>query len=68
MRYKLDRKISRENIVKGYSKWFGVDQLCAIDKLELLGHKVGERHKNKHIRQQEIGGSKRRGKRTENSK
>ena len=27
------------DIIKGYSKHFGVDKLCAIKELEILGHK-----------------------------
>jgi len=30
---------SGNHIAKGYSKWFGVDLLCAINELEMLGHK-----------------------------
>ncbi|WP_045516688.1 hypothetical protein [Neobacillus niacini] len=28
-----------KNIAKGYSNWFGVDLLCAITELEMLGYK-----------------------------
>ena len=27
-----------KNLAKGYSKWFGVDLLCAITELEMLGY------------------------------
>jgi hypothetical protein len=27
-----------ENLVKGYSNWFGADKICAIKELELLDH------------------------------
>jgi ribosomal protein L9 len=27
-----------KNVAKGYSKWFGVDLLCAITELEMLGY------------------------------
>lgn len=33
------------NIAKGYSNWFGVDLLCAISELELLGYKLKESYK-----------------------
>jgi hypothetical protein len=26
-----------KNLVKGYAKWFGVDWLCALNELKLLG-------------------------------
>ncbi|MFW6281165.1 MAG: hypothetical protein ACOC2I_04885, partial [Halanaerobium sp.] len=29
-----------KNLVKGYSNWFGVDKLCAIHELELLGQEI----------------------------
>ena len=29
-----------ENLVKGYSNWFGVDKICAINELELLGQEI----------------------------
>jgi hypothetical protein len=29
-----------KNIVRGYSKWFGVDRLCAITELQILGIKI----------------------------
>lgn len=34
-----------KSIVKAYSKWFGVDLLCALKELELLGHKIDEKYK-----------------------
>lgn len=30
-----------QNIVKGYSKWFGVDLLCAITELRMAGEPIG---------------------------
>ncbi len=39
-------KYSGENIVRGYSKGFGVDLLCAIKELRLLGVKVNEEYEN----------------------
>ncbi|MEW9674259.1 hypothetical protein [Ammoniphilus sp. 3BR4] len=38
-------KYGGKNIVRGYSKWFGVDLLCAIKELELLGHHIDEHYK-----------------------
>lgn len=34
-----------KNIVRGYSKWFGVDLVCAMKELEMLGHKIDEQVK-----------------------
>ena len=34
-----------KNIAKSYSKWYGVDLLCAITELEILGHTFGEQYK-----------------------
>ena len=33
-----------ENIIKGYKKWFGVDLVCAINELRLLGVKLDEQY------------------------
>lgn len=30
--------------MKSYSKWYGVDLLCAIKELEILGHRFSERY------------------------
>lgn len=35
-------KYEGKNIVKGYSKWYGVDLLCAIRELRILGVKIDE--------------------------
>lgn len=40
-----------KNIVKGYSKWFGVDKVCAIIELELLGHEIDPEYKEQIIKQ-----------------
>lgn len=32
-------KYKGKNIIKGYSNYFGVNKLCAIKELEILGHK-----------------------------
>ena len=34
-------------IVKGYSKWFGVDLICAITELRLVGVEVSEEYEAK---------------------
>lgn len=34
-----------KDLVKGYSKWYGVDQLCAIIELEIIGYKISEKKK-----------------------
>lgn len=33
------------NIIKGYSTYFGVDKLCAIKELEMLGVKISDERK-----------------------
>jgi len=33
-------------LAKGYSNWFGVDLLCAIMELEMLGHKFKQSYKD----------------------
>jgi FtsZ-binding cell division protein ZapB len=33
-------KYEGENIVKGYSKHFAVDKLCAINELQMLGYEI----------------------------
>lgn len=35
-------KYDGSNLVKGYSKHFGVDKLCAVNELTLLGYKIDE--------------------------
>lgn len=42
-----------KNLVKGYSKWFGVEKTCAINELELLGHEIDPEYK-KQIYKHEI--------------
>ncbi len=31
-----------KNIIKGYAKWYGVDKLCAISELKILGIIISE--------------------------
>jgi len=42
-------KYEGKNIVKGYSKWYGVDFLCAIKELRILGIHI-EEEREKQIR------------------
>ncbi|MDR7079233.1 hypothetical protein J2Y03_004291 [Neobacillus niacini] len=39
-----------KNIAKGYSNWFGVDLLCAVTELEILGYKFKQSYKE-HVKQ-----------------
>ena len=34
-----------KNLVRSYSKWYGVDLLCAIKELEILGIQSSEKYK-----------------------
>lgn len=36
-----------KNIIKGYAKWFGVDWICAMTELEMLGYPFSEKMKEK---------------------
>ena len=38
-----------KNIVKGYAKWYGIDLVCAIKELKLLGVKIDENYEEKVI-------------------
>ncbi|RXT07773.1 hypothetical protein [Ammoniphilus sp. CFH 90114] len=38
-------KYEGKNIVKGYSQWFGVDLLCAMKELEMLGYHIDESYR-----------------------
>jgi hypothetical protein len=42
---KWAQEYNGKNIAKGYSNWFGVDLMCAITELELLGYKFKESYK-----------------------
>lgn len=50
-------KYEGKNIVKGYSKWYGVDLLCAINELRMLGIQVDE-EREKQIRATLLGRSR----------
>ena len=40
-----------KNLVKGYSKWFGVDKFCTITELEILGHEIDPKYKEQILKQ-----------------
>ena len=42
---KWAEEFNGKNIAKGYSKWFGVDLLCAISELEILGYNFKQSYK-----------------------
>ncbi|EKQ54563.1 MULTISPECIES: hypothetical protein [unclassified Clostridium] len=42
-------KYDGQNLVKGYSKHFGVDKLCAVKELNFLGYKI----KDEYVKQLE---------------
>ena len=56
-----------KNAVRAYSRWFGVDRVCAIAELRMLGHKVDRAYEEavqlgylprleiKHTSEREIG-------------
>lgn len=46
-----------ENLVKDYSKWFGVNLLCAITELEMLGYQIKQSYKDQ-IKQSIAAGKK----------
>ncbi|MBF0197871.1 MAG: hypothetical protein HQL32_09180 [Planctomycetes bacterium] len=51
-----------KNIVKGYKNWYGVDLLCAITELKMLGCEISEDYENnvkKTIENQRIAKEKR---------
>src|SRR5699024_9427560 len=40
-------KYEGKNLVRGYGKHFGVDKLCAVTKLEMLGYSYSKLYKQK---------------------
>ncbi|MEO0684918.1 MAG: hypothetical protein AAFY76_07690, partial [Cyanobacteria bacterium J06649_11] len=40
------QKYEGKNIVKGYAKWYGVDKLCAIKELRMLGVDISEEYES----------------------
>lgn len=51
-------KYDGKNIVKGYAKHFGVNKLCAVTELEMLGYSYSEAYKQKlrddEVQQQQV--------------
>jgi hypothetical protein len=43
---KWSEQYTGKNIAKGYSNWFGVDIICAITELEMLGYKFKKSYKD----------------------
>ena len=39
------KQTNAKNIVKSYAKWYGIDLICAITELEMLGHPISENYK-----------------------
>ena len=48
-----------KNLVRGYAKWYGVDQLCSIIELRMLGFQVDEIYEANVRRSIEIRAEKR---------
>jgi len=46
-------KYEGKNLVRGYGKHFGVDKLCAVTKLEMLGYSYSKLYKQK-LRDDEV--------------
>ena len=42
-----------KNLVRRYRKWYGVDFVCAIKELEMLGYEIDPEYKNQILRQEE---------------
>jgi hypothetical protein len=38
------RTYEGKDLIKGYRKWFGVDLLCTVTELKILGIKLDEQH------------------------
>ena len=43
------RTYNGKNLIKGYSNYFGVDKLCAIKELQILGVVISEERKKQII-------------------
>ncbi|OIJ19279.1 hypothetical protein BKP45_14085 [Anaerobacillus alkalidiazotrophicus] len=41
----LTQTITSKNILPSYCQWYGVDKLCALIELEMLGHSFSEEYK-----------------------
>jgi hypothetical protein len=42
-----------KNLVRGYKKWYGVDFICAIKELEMLGFEIDPKYKENILKQKE---------------
>jgi len=42
-----------KNLERGYKKWFGVDFICALTELEMLGYEVDPKYKEQILKQEE---------------
>ncbi len=42
-----------KNLVRGYRKWFGVDFICAMTELEMLGYEIDPKYKGQILKQEE---------------
>lgn len=41
------------NLVRGYRRWFGVDFICAMTELEMLGYEIDPKYKEQILKQEE---------------
>lgn len=54
-----------KNIVSGYAKWFGVDKICTINELKLIGVVIPEMLENQIVKSHQVLIEQRRQKREE---
>ena len=54
-----------KNIISGYAKWFGVDKICAIKELKLIGVVIPEMLENQIVKSHQVLIEKRRLKKEE---
>ena len=54
-----------KNIVSGYAKWFGVDKICAINELKLIGVVIPEMLENQIVKSHQVLIEQRRQKKAE---
>lgn len=40
------KEYNGKNIISGYAKWFGVDKICAIKELKMIGVEISEALEN----------------------
>jgi hypothetical protein len=48
------KKYEGKNMIASYAKWFGVDMICAMTELEMLGLTYSEKEKHKLRRRKKI--------------